>query len=161
MLSFQPAHTSDAALLSSLAFASKSHWSYSAAQLRRWTSALRVTPSDIAGWPTVTAWLGERAVGFYQLRMEPDGSSRLEHFWLLPEFIGKGFGKQMFADAVERSHALGATGLIVESDPNAEAFYLACGTVRIGEVPAPIEGAEDRVLPVLHMPFERRGATLR
>jgi GNAT superfamily N-acetyltransferase len=157
MLSFQLALASDAALLSTLAFASKSHWLYSAAQLQRWTQALQVAPSDIVRWPTVTARLGETVVGFYQLRTGFGESSRLEHFWLLPEFMGKGFGRRMFADVVERARALKLASFIIESDPNAEMFYLACGARRVGEVPAPMEGAESRVLPLLEMPVERRG----
>jgi GNAT superfamily N-acetyltransferase len=142
-------------MLSDVAFASKSHWPYLPAQLLRWTSVLQVTPSEIARWPTVTAWLGDRLAGFYQLRPLLLDICTLEHFWLVPEFVGMGRGRFMLADATERARAAGAAVLRIESDPYAEAFYLACGAVRVTEVAAPIEGAEDRVLPILELALEQ------
>jgi GNAT superfamily N-acetyltransferase len=153
MLVFQRALASEAPLLTSLAFASKSYWPYSIAQLQSWAPTLEVTPSEMASYPTMTARSGDTVVGFYQLRAGSAGPMRLEHFWLLPVFMGRGFGRTMLADAAERARDLGAERLSIESDPHAEAFYLACGAVRVGEVPAPIEGAADRVLPVLELPL--------
>lgn len=43
----------------------------------------------------------------------------------------------------------GAVEITVDSDPNAEAFYLACGASRRGKVPAPIAGEPHRVRPQL------------
>jgi GNAT superfamily N-acetyltransferase len=149
MLDFRQALTSDAALLSQIALASKSYWPYSLAQLALWASTLRVSETEIDRWPTITAHLGEVVIGFYQLTFQKANPPRLEHFWLLPEYMGKGFGRRMFNDATRRVEALGAGSFTIEADPHAEAFYLACGAIRIGETPAPIEGAEHRVLPVL------------
>lgn len=151
MLVFQRALVSEAPFLTNLAFASKSHWPYSVTQLKHWAPTLEVTPLDMAGCPTVIARSGDTVVGFYQLRNGAEGTMRLEHFWLLPAFMGRGFGRAMLANAAERARDLGAERLSIESDPHAEAFYLACGAVRVGEVPAPIEGADDRVLPVLEL----------
>lgn len=151
VLVFQDALASEAPLLTNLAFASKSHWPYPIAQLQSWAPALEVTPSEMAGCPTVTSRLGDTVAGFYQLRSGAEGTMRLEHFWVLPAFMGRGFGRAMLANAAERARDLGAERLGIESDPYAEAFYLACSAVRVGEVPAPIEGAADRVLPVLEL----------
>jgi GNAT superfamily N-acetyltransferase len=151
MLAFRPALISEAELLSKVALASKSHWPYSPSQLQRWATDLQVAPADIASWPTVVAFLGRALAGFYQLRSQSDQTCRLEHFWVVPECIGKGVGRLMLADAVERARGGGAASLIIESDPYAEPFYLACGARRTGDVPAPIEGAESRVLPLLQM----------
>jgi GNAT superfamily N-acetyltransferase len=154
MLAFEQALVSEAAILSDLAFTSKSYWPYSPDQLQRWASDLRVTPSGIERWPTVTARLGGALAGFYQLRRQADGAVRLEHFWLLPAFIGRGLGRSMLTDAVERARTLRASSLLIESDPHAEAFYLACGAVQVGEIPAPIEGAQARKLPILKISLE-------
>lgn len=89
--------------------------------------------------------------GFYQLRMQPDRTCKLEHFWIAPESVGKGLGRRMLANAVELARDGGAAVLVIESDPHAEAFYIACGARRTGDVPAPIEGAEGRVLPILQI----------
>jgi hypothetical protein len=37
----------------------------------------------------------------------------------------------------------------IDSDPNAEPFYLACGAERTGAIPAPIAGQPARVRPQL------------
>jgi GNAT superfamily N-acetyltransferase len=153
MLVFQRALASEAPLLTKLAFASKSYWPYSIAQLQSWAPTLEVTPSEMERYPTVGARSGDTVVGFYQLRAGSAGTMRLEHFWLLPAFMGRGFGRAMLANAAGRARELGAERLTIEADPHAEAFYLACGAVRVGNVPAPIEGTEDRVLPVLELPL--------
>jgi hypothetical protein len=45
----------------------------------------------------------------------------------------------------------GASGLLIDADPNAELFYIACGATRFGEIPAPITGQPDRVRPQLEL----------
>jgi GNAT superfamily N-acetyltransferase len=149
MLAFRQALTSEADLLSKLALASKSHWPYSPVQLQRWAADLQVTSADIATWPTVVALEGVTLVGFYQLRIQADPVCTLEHFWVAPEYIGKGIGRSMLDDALERAKDGGAAAVRIESDPYAESFYVACGAKRTGQVPAPIEGEEGRVLPLL------------
>lgn len=151
MLAFRQALASEAGLLSKLALASKSHWPYSPSQLQRWAAELQVTPADIASWPTIVALEGATLAGFYQLRIQPDEVCTLEHFWVAPEYIGKGMGRRMLADALERASDGGAVTVSIQSDPYAEPFYVACGAKRTGEVPAPMEGAEGRVLPVLQI----------
>jgi len=153
MLRFQRALPSEAPLLTNLALASKSHWPYSDAQLERWAPTLAVTPSEMTSCPTITARSGDTLVGFYQLRAASEETLRLEHFWLLPAFIGRGYGRAMLVNAAEKARKFGAGRLTIEADPHAEPFYLACGAVRVGDVPAPIEGADDRVLPVLELPL--------
>ena len=37
--------------------------------------------------------------------------------------------------------------LHIDADPHAERFYLACGALRVGAVPAPLEGEPQRVRP--------------
>jgi hypothetical protein len=47
----------------------------------------------------------------------------------------------------------GGNALAIDADPNAEAFYLAKGARRIGEIAAPIEGHPDRVRPQMLLPI--------
>jgi GNAT superfamily N-acetyltransferase len=155
-LEFRRALTSEASLLWKLALASKAHWPYSPSQLQRWMADLHVVAADIAIWPTVVALQGATLAGFYQLRMQPDRTCKLEHFWVAPEYIGKGVGRHMLANAVERASDIGAAVLVIESDPHAEGFYIARGARRTGDVPAPIEGAEGRVLPILEIALAER-----
>jgi GNAT superfamily N-acetyltransferase len=61
----------------------------------------------------------------------PQGT--LEDLWVDPVAIGSGVGRRLFDHAVVTAAGLGLTSLLIESDPNAEGFYLAMGAERIGE----------------------------
>ena len=50
----------------------------------------------------------DASAGYFELRTEPDGSTELAHFGLLPEFIGQGLGKHLLSVAVEQAFGLGA-----------------------------------------------------
>ncbi|NIQ29145.1 MAG: GNAT family N-acetyltransferase, partial [Acidobacteria bacterium] len=53
--------------------------------------------------------------------------------------------------AVNRARSLGYERLLVQSDPNAEGFYLRLGAERIGEVPSRVQPG--RLLPLLLFPL--------
>lgn len=147
-MNFRQAKEYEASALSALAAASKAHWPYTSAQLTLWKKTLTISPDMVRAFPTYVAELNQEVVGFFVLI--PEGMQwKLEHFWIHPFHMGQGYGKSMLAEAASIAAQGGAESLLIESDPNAEPFYLACGAKRIGERPAPIEGAAQRVLPVL------------
>jgi len=73
---------------------------------------------------------GERA-GFYELERHDDGSVEIVLFGLLAEFAGRGLGKWLLADAVERAWSLGADRVWLHTctldSPAAIPNYLARG----------------------------------
>ena len=149
-MNFRPARENEATALSELAAASKAHWPYTSAQLAVWQEDLTISPEMIRSFPTYVAELGQEHVGFFLLI--PEGVQwKLEHFWMHPLHMGKGYGKNMLSKAASIAALGGAASLLIDSDPNAESFYLACGAERIGELPAPIAGAAERVLPILRL----------
>jgi GNAT superfamily N-acetyltransferase len=88
---------------------------------------------------------GAPVLGFYAL--SGAGATReLEHFWILPSYIGRGVGARMFYHAVERLRADGTRVLRIASDPHAEESYLAMGASRVGDWPSTPRG---RTLPLL------------
>ncbi len=148
------AKTSDAPALSAIALAAKAHWGYPAHWLEHWRELLTITPDFIATNETFSGQIDQRIIGFYALIAAP-GTISLEHLWVLPEAMGKGVGRSLFADAVERAASLGARSLTIEADPNAEAFYRHLGAVRIGSVATEIDG-RPRHLPLLAYDLTRR-----
>jgi GNAT superfamily N-acetyltransferase len=60
--------------------------------------------------------------------------------------MGTGAGRRLFRHAVQTARTNGGKRLRIESDPNAEGFYLAMGARPAGRVPAKPQG---RTLPVL------------
>lgn len=73
---------------------------------------------------------GARA-GFYELERHDDGSVEIVLFGLLAEFAGRGLGKWMLVDAVERAWSLGAGRVWLHTctldSPAAMPNYLARG----------------------------------
>ncbi len=137
-------HDRDA--LAALAFRSKAHWGYDDAFMQRSREAL--TPSDVylANDPVFVA-VDDRgmAIGFYGFVRE-GRDLWLNDLWVEPAAIRTGAGSALFAHAVETARANGDAAFFIESDPNAEGFYLAMGAARAGERVAASSG---RVLPVL------------
>jgi len=147
-LRIRPARPQEHALLSRIARSSKAHWGYPAQDLARWRSALTVTAESIARLPTYVAERDGPVVGFFQLRHTRE-QSELEHFWVSASEMGKGIGRALLKRARHEAAARGSTRLLIDSDPNAEPFYTACGAVRVGEKRAPSVGQPQRVRPQL------------
>src|SRR5688572_7625578 len=106
----------EAPALSALAFGSKGHWGYPQAWIDEWRAVLTLEPVFIAAHETFAGRREGRTVGFYALAAEHN-QINLVHFWILPEAMGQGIGRTLFAHAIERVKALGFRELQIESDP--------------------------------------------
>jgi ribosomal protein S18 acetylase RimI-like enzyme len=145
----------DATILSQIARTAKAHWGYPEPWLKQWQEELTITPEFIAAKETFIAILDSQIVAFYALLQTPT-EIRLEHFWVLPEQMRRGIGRKLFAHAVGRTLALGATSLTIEADPNAETFYRHLGAIKVGAVETEIEGRQ-RKLPLLSFDLSAQG----
>jgi len=79
----------------------------------RWTDRLRWSDDTIRehlATPGVSLWLmsweGVPA-GYFELREHADGSAEIAYFGLLPDFIGRGWGKYLLSQAVQIAWELG------------------------------------------------------
>ncbi len=133
------AEISQASALSAIAWAAKAYRGYPAHWMEQWREQLTITPDFIARHDTFAAQRDGEAIGFYALSEGPAAIS-LEHLWVLPERIGQGIGRALFEHATGRAAARGASCLTIESDPQAEPFYLHLGARRAGAVASEIEG---------------------
>lgn len=147
-MNLRPAVEAEAATLSSVAMRAKAHWGYSLEALERWRSELAVSPTSVREMSTFVATVGSEVVGFYSLCPSQE-SWELDNLWVLPEFMHQGIGHALLSHALATAARAGASEVVVDADPNAESFYLACGAIRRGEVPAPIPGQPNRVRPQL------------
>ena len=95
----------------------------------------------------VVAERAGRRLGFSLVRLDAD-PPELEMLFVDPGAIGTGAGTALLRDALTRAATPAAAALVVESDPNAEPFYLARGAVRVGERTSPSTG---RPLPLLRL----------
>jgi len=152
-MNIRAAQEHEAGALSALALKAKAYWGYSADAIESWRQELSVSSDAITSRPTFVAAVGDEIAGFYSL-VPSNHSWKLDHLWVLPQFMDRGIGRALVAHALETAVRGGASCVTVDADPNAESFYLACGADRCGEVPAPIPGQLKRLRPQLA--FRRR-----
>jgi GNAT superfamily N-acetyltransferase len=78
-----------------------------------WTDRLSWSDETIRQYlatPGVSIWLmGEASTpaGYFELRRHEDGSVEIAYFGLLPDYIGRGWGKYLLTRAVESAWQLG------------------------------------------------------
>jgi GNAT superfamily N-acetyltransferase len=144
------ASRTEADQLNTIAMQAKAHWGYTADQLDQWRESLSTDPQSIEEWPTLVAEDQGNPIGFTQIN--PDLETwELVSLFVLPAHTGRGVGRSLLKEAVAIASKAGQNTLHIDSDPNAEPFYLACGAIRIGDEPAPIQGNPTRVRPQLHL----------
>jgi GNAT superfamily N-acetyltransferase len=102
-----------------------------------WTDRLPWSDEQIRAHladPSVSVWLltvrGAPA-GYFELKKDERGGVEIAYFGLLPEFIGRGYGKHLLTEAVERAWSLGARRVWLHTcsldDPAALPNYRARG----------------------------------
>ena len=129
----------DAPVLTHIAFAAKRHWGYPENWIQSWSALLTIEPNYIEADSTCHATIDGQIVGFHSVKQEPN-KIHLEHLWVLPAMMGKGIGRALFADAIERAQAARFASLYIESDPNAAGFYERMGARCVGSRVAETEG---------------------
>lgn len=133
-------------VLSEIAKASKNFWNYPEEWMKFWEEDLMITEKYIK---ENEAYHFEnedkKVIGFYSFFKENE-NIKLEHLFILPEFIGKGIGKILMEDFFEKTRNFDFENIILEADPNAESFYKKFGFETIELKPTKIEG---RFLPIM------------
>lgn len=125
------AQPAEAEHLTRIAFAAKRHWGYSDILLQGWRDELTITATQIMRQPTYVAVVRETAVAVGMLGAHPDGIE-LTHFWVRPDMIGRGVGRQLFSHLCEVARDTGFSQIYIEADPNAVGFYERMGAVLVG-----------------------------
>ena len=145
-MTIRRARADDRDALAALAFRSKAHWGYDEAFMERSRDVLTPTAAYLVNDPVYVAEDDAGTpIGFYGFVRE-GRELWLNDLWIEPTLIRSGAGRALFAHAAATARASGEAFFFIESDPNAEGFYLALGAARTGERVAAGSG---RVLPVL------------
>lgn len=152
-LSLRDAVAADLPALAALALRSKGHWGYEPALLEAMRAELSWDEDELAAMCFRIGESGDALVGFSAVAPLPDGRGELEALFVVPEHIGSGAGRALMADAVEQARRLGYPCLVIQSDPNAERFYLVAGARRVGSRPS--ESIPGRDLPLLELDLTR------
>ena len=140
----RPARPSEANEITALTLRSKGYWAYDPEVLDGMRPMLTMNPDQIRDDRVVVAEQDGMLLGYYRLGGEPPDGELVDLF-IEPRVIGTGLGRRLWKHAVASALKRGFQTLSLESDPNAEPFYLRMGAERIGER----EVTPGRVLPVM------------
>ena len=144
----RPARPEEADALRALAHRSKAHWPYDAAFLERVAPMLVLTPLEVRRDEVHVLEVEGAVVGWHRVSLH-DGHAELEDLWVEPAFIGAGWGRVLFAHAVDVAHSHDALALEWDADPYAQPFYERMGGVEVGRTPSAAE--EGRTLPRMRL----------
>ncbi|MCR6104862.1 GNAT family N-acetyltransferase [Salipaludibacillus agaradhaerens] len=119
----------DSDKLSHLAYKSKSYWGYSQDFLKKCKDDLAVTGEYIEQNPVYLIEKDYKIIGFYSFALK---NKQLEALFIDPDYIGKGIGKLLWFDLLDKAKELNLKEFTLESEPYAEGFYLKMGANKIG-----------------------------
>ena len=137
----------DCMTLSEIAHEAKRVWGYPEEWMTRWAAALTVTTPYIE---LHDVWVGDDAngsAGFYALSGS-QGSWELDHFWVRPRAMGRGYGRRLFQHAVSVlrvSHF--ASSLAIEADSPCSRLLRANGGAARGTANDRLERAAANPAP--------------
>ena len=140
---------SEADVLSQIALSAKAHWGYPERWMEIWRPQLTFSPAYFEENESWAAEADNTPIAFYTLQ-DRNGRAWIENLWVLPEYVGRGIGKQLFVHAVELARQRGYKSLQLEADPNAVGFYEKMGMYKVGERKSEVEG-QPRILPIMEM----------
>jgi GNAT superfamily N-acetyltransferase len=153
LTTLRPARRDECATLDDICYRSKAYWGYDADFMASVRDQIRVDPEAIAaGRVWVTADKNDRPCGVVQVDLLDDTVADLTLLFVDPDHMRRGLGRALYAHAIDLAVSLGARHLVIDSDPQAAAFYASMGAVRTGAEPT---GYAGRLLPKFRVALSR------
>lgn len=147
-MNIELADKKDHEILTTITKSSKAYWGYSKEQIEIWSEQLTITESYIETNAVYKLVLDTATIGYYAYFHENEKSTRLDNLFVLPDYIGKGFGQILMDNFLNRMKSMGINTIILHSEPNAESFYARFGFVKVGAIETSIK---NRFLPVMEL----------
>ncbi len=132
--------------LSGIAKKSKAFWGYSRELMEFWDDDLTISEDYILKNEVFHLVSEDYIEGFYSYFKEDKNTVRLDYMFINPDSIGKGFGKLLMEDFLDKMKNSETGKIILDADPNAEKFYEKFGFERVELKPTKIT---NRFLPVM------------
>lgn len=133
MINIRRAKVGEASILTNIAINSEAYWGYDEEYMESFKNTYGVSENYISNYPTFLIEDNQIIVGFYSILMNV-GETELEHFFINPNYIGKGYGKLLWNHVIENAKNLNIKQLEIVTSPEAIDFYIKMGAVKIGEV---------------------------
>lgn len=134
-LKFRKAKFEDFPLLNYLMREGKAYWGYPKEGIDRFMKIFGI--SDDSYFEKGFGFIGEsgeKSVGYYFFKTD-EASPMLDYFFLDVQFIGQGYGRQLWNHCVEQAKNKRWKEFTFWSDPHSLGFYEHMGAVKIGERP--------------------------
>ncbi|MFE3576790.1 GNAT family N-acetyltransferase [Lysinibacillus sp. NPDC059133] len=138
------AKVQDCHLLSHLAYKSKAYWGYTEDFLQQCIDNLTVTKEYIEKNLVFVMKSDNKIVAFYSFIIN---EMKLDALFIEPDYIGNGFGRIIWDHLLNKAKELGISESTLDSEPNAEGFYLKMGAKKTGTTPSTM--FPDRHLPLM------------
>jgi ribosomal protein S18 acetylase RimI-like enzyme len=139
-LSFVHASPADHKTLTETATTSKRFWGYTGEQMELWKQDLEVSEEYILQNRVVKVFDKSAFLGFFAIKYPAGKHPEIDHLWLLPQHIRKGYGKQVFQYILNSLEAEGHKQATLYAEPNAKGFYDKMGGRVIGSFRSKISG---------------------
>jgi N-acetylglutamate synthase-like GNAT family acetyltransferase len=153
-MTIKKANPNDHKILTEITKKSKAHWGYSDEQIEIWSEFLTVSKEYIETKSVYNLIVDDKIIGYYSFFHESENIIKLDNLFVLPDFIGKGFGKILMNDFLVQIKNSDAQKVILNSEPNAEDFYIKFGFVKVGQIETSIK---DRYLPIMELEINKIG----
>ena len=147
-MKIKKASINDHEILTEITKKSKAYWGYSEEQILKWNKNLTISREYIENNSVFTLVNNEKAIGYYSYIVRDEKNVSLDNLFVLPEYIGKGFGKYLMTDFLIRMKDEKFEKITLDSEPNAENFYLKIGFKKVGEFETSIK---NRFMPIMEM----------
>jgi N-acetylglutamate synthase-like GNAT family acetyltransferase len=142
----------DCEILTIITKKSKAFWGYSEDILKQWEHLLTINKDYIEKSNVYKLVENKQIIGYYSYFFIDEKNIKLDNVFILPEFIGKGFGKILMNDFLKRTKQLDVDKITLDAEPNAENFYKKFGFETIGQLESSIK---DRYLPIMELQIEK------
>jgi GNAT superfamily N-acetyltransferase len=142
------ANVEDNEILTEITKKSKAYWGYSEEQLLKWKDNLTISKGYIETNSVFKLVNDDAIVGYYSFIIKEEKIAILDNLFVLPEYIGKGFGKYLMYDFLDRMKNGKFEKITLDAEPNAEDFYLKFGFKKIGAFETSIK---NRFMPIMEM----------
>jgi ribosomal protein S18 acetylase RimI-like enzyme len=143
-MKFRTAVIDDLETLNDLCLKSKAHWGYSDDWMAMWVNDLTLNKEEFSQQNILVIEIGGELIGFSSI-IESQENYEILHLWILPGYIGKGYGKKLLEKTIDRFVTV-EKPIVVEADPNAKAFYRSQGFITFDKVESLPKG---RFLPLM------------
>lgn len=113
-----------------------------------WSNNLTVTKEYLSNNSGFKLVFKNNIIGYYSYLLLDKEIVKLDNLFILPNYIGKGFGKLLIEDFLNKMKNLKIKKITLNSEPNAEKFYSKYGFNKIGEFETSIK---NRFIPIMEL----------